>query len=47
MQGPVMCEDNDTECPVWSEEGECQANPGYMHEMCRKSCQLCHSLYQT
>jgi len=35
------CEDNDTECTVWGEEGECQANPGYMHEMCRKSCRVC------
>ena len=38
---PPVCEDNDGECAGWAEDGECQVNPGYMLEMCRKSCGAC------
>lgn len=27
---PTWCKDVRSECPVWAESGECQANPGYM-----------------
>ena len=28
-------------CPFWAATGECQANKGYMHVHCKKSCDRC------
>ena len=35
------CRDLNPSCPNWSKEGQCDANPAYMHEQCRKSCGIC------
>lgn len=35
------CVDAHDNCPDWSAMGECEKNQAYMHEYCRKSCQLC------
>merc|ERR1712232_941571 len=29
------------ECAGWVEDGECDANPDWMHQNCRRSCFLC------
>lgn len=41
---PVACENKHTdssECDKWAAEGECQINPVWMPENCRKSCHMC------
>ena len=38
--GPA-CVDEETECAYWKEQGECEANPGYMHSACALSCGTC------
>ena len=36
------CMDDDTmQCPAWANKGECEANPVYMLEHCRRSCEAC------
>lgn len=35
------CPDNNPNCPLWAEQGQCSANPGYMLANCRKSCKTC------
>jgi len=35
------CEDENTSCQSWASRGECQKNPDYMLESCKKSCQQC------
>lgn len=36
------CMDDDAmQCPGWAEKGECEANPVYMLEHCRRSCESC------
>jgi len=35
------CIDKDRNCAYWSRSGECQKNPDYMLESCRKSCNVC------
>jgi hypothetical protein len=36
------CMDDDTmQCPAWANKGECEANPVYMLEHCRRSCESC------
>ena len=35
------CEDAVAECHLWAQYGECDANPRYMRESCRKSCRAC------
>jgi hypothetical protein len=37
----MHCLDVEERCPEWADDGECQANPGYMQFHCRKSCQTC------
>ena len=32
------CEDEHARCPHWSGIGECSANPGWMLNHCKKSC---------
>jgi len=41
--GPEVldCKDNKDNCPIWADEGECQANPAFMRAECRLSCNLC------
>ena len=35
---PDSCADKVADCQGWATAGECQANPGYMSEMCPKAC---------
>ena len=35
------CVDKHRMCPYWAMEKECELNPDYMHESCKKSCKLC------
>ena len=37
-----ICEDKNENCLQFARKGECQHNPGWMHENCKKSCQLCY-----
>ena len=37
------CEDKHRMCPEWSLIGECEANPNFMLQECKKSCRLCMS----
>lgn len=36
-----ICRDENSDCPTWSRQGECQRNADYMATSCRKSCKLC------
>ena len=36
------CVDTHNMCAFWAKEGECQNNPGYMLNSCRKSCNTCN-----
>ena len=36
------CTDKSQHCNYWARNGECQKNPSYMNESCRKSCNLCN-----
>eukprot|EP00804_Cyclotella_cryptica_P000358 CCRYP_008674-RB/>CCRYP_008674-RB protein AED:0.16 eAED:0.16 QI:143/1/1/1/0.75/0.6/5/454/617 len=38
---PSFCSDDAYDCSKWAAGGECQRNPDYMREMCRKSCGIC------
>lgn len=38
------CQDSNVDCPKWSREGECIANPYYMLASCAKSCGTCTPL---
>merc|ERR1712113_257012 len=35
------CSDNNQYCEDWAASGQCDANPNYMLESCRKSCGVC------
>jgi hypothetical protein len=35
------CFDDLPECKAWANKGECNKNPAYMLEGCRKSCHVC------
>ena len=38
------CQDNNENCDGWAADGECAANPGYMHVECPLSCKRCTAL---
>ena len=38
------CMDKNTNCMSWSEQGECDNNPYYMHVNCAASCDTCEKL---
>jgi len=38
------CVDMNEFCPSWASGGECQRNPNYMLEKCKKSCDMCIKL---
>lgn len=40
--GWLVCTDSEPKCTDWAEEGECNANPGWMHANCRFSCGVCN-----
>ena len=35
------CADTQDDCATWAAKGECDVNPAFMHESCRKSCRQC------
>jgi len=37
----TMCENQHRGCESWQKEGECDRNPGYMLDRCKKSCKAC------
>ena len=36
-----LCRDLNGECPNWAKSGQCDANPDFMLQSCRKSCGTC------
>eukprot|EP00586_Coscinodiscus_wailesii_P002260 CAMPEP_0172492322 /NCGR_PEP_ID=MMETSP1066-20121228/23426_1 /TAXON_ID=671091 /ORGANISM="Coscinodiscus wailesii, Strain CCMP2513" /LENGTH=336 /DNA_ID=CAMNT_0013261863 /DNA_START=99 /DNA_END=1106 /DNA_ORIENTATION=+ len=38
---PSWCTDDHEKCPFWAEAGECDNNPNYMLNSCRRSCRNC------
>lgn len=40
-EAEVACEDEREECSHWARSGECKANPSYMLDHCKKSCNNC------
>ena len=38
------CQDKNENCDGWAADGECAANPGYMHVECPLSCKRCTAL---
>merc|ERR1712117_145012 len=40
---PQPCTDDNQDCEYWASLGECESNPSYMLETCRKSCGVCSS----
>jgi len=41
LHSNVKCDDLNKYCYDWSQRGECDKNPSYMHVNCKKSCNLC------
>mmetsp|Transcript_20650 Transcript_20650/g.29573 ORF Transcript_20650/g.29573 Transcript_20650/m.29573 type:complete len:507 (-) Transcript_20650:1616-3136(-) len=37
-----ICKDDHYQCAEWSGMGECDANPGYMRNFCRRACLECY-----
>lgn len=35
------CQDDNENCKDWSRSGECEKNPRYMLQQCRRSCNVC------
>merc|ERR1712046_255796 len=38
------CMDEHGSCGRWARDGECDANPSFMHKVCRSSCAECESV---
>ena len=44
MRMPGMkgtCRDTNPDCANWARDGQCDQNPAFMHQSCRKLCALC------
>jgi len=41
LQDLAECIDRNHQCAYWSGIGECEANPSFMHVMCKASCRRC------
>ncbi|GJP37466.1 hypothetical protein CLOM_g21869 [Closterium sp. NIES-68] len=39
--GDGACTDSNAYCQYWAEAGECEKNPVYMRDACRKACNIC------
>ncbi|GFR41472.1 hypothetical protein Agub_g2162 [Astrephomene gubernaculifera] len=39
--GTPECHDTNEQCSEWAFFGECQKNPGFMKDSCKRSCKLC------
>jgi len=37
----AACDDDDGRCQFWADNGECENNPSYMLNSCRKACRTC------
>jgi len=44
---PENCHDNDSQCPTWKAQGECERNPTFMLQACRLSCGTCQKKNST
>ncbi|GAX28339.1 hypothetical protein FisN_4Hh001 [Fistulifera solaris] len=33
-----LLKDNHSKCVLWASQGECETNPGYMHQHCQTAC---------
>lgn len=40
-----ICKNKYAECAVWAAEGECDANPNFMHLNCAPFCQTCEKMH--
>lgn len=38
---PDPCIDNDDRCKGWATDGECEVNPSFMRDQCRRACRVC------
>ena len=38
---PAGCQNDHAQCEEWAVYGECEKNPGYMMDTCRKACKAC------
>lgn len=45
VEEEAECADNHSDCPQWSQRGECKINPKYMLKNCQKSCGTCVGLH--
>ena len=41
MIEPKVCFDLSGHCGFWNSRRECEKNPRFMGEVCRKTCELC------
>lgn len=41
VRGAAGCTDDHEQCEEWAVYGECEKNPGYMRDKCRKACKMC------
>lgn len=39
-----LCQNDDKHCTSWAVEGECEANPNFMHLRCSLACRTCDKL---
>lgn len=39
------CSDSHETCASWAEQGECSKNPGFMHDSCKLSCEICEGVW--
>jgi hypothetical protein len=40
-ENDLTCVDEDKQCKLWADRGECKTNSAYMLKGCRKSCNVC------
>lgn len=41
LLGEGDCADKNDQCQEWAFFGECDKNPGFMKENCKRSCKIC------
>jgi prolyl 4-hydroxylase len=40
-EATLDCQDENEKCEIWAQQGECEANSGYMLQSCKQSCSAC------
>merc|ERR1712176_404710 len=40
-EAPSNCRDSTRDCEYWGKSGECDKNPGFMLQACKKACNAC------